>query len=206
VRVCACPPWHPPSSRGGHPCHFLCDAITARIRSTVEGSNAFAWLAPCLACCRCFPCTHDGAPLCYLPCLRVVATRPHHFFKYHQRMCTSSTQSPIAAINGCRRSACCLSVSKSAIIHGLSSNSIARSFVQCFRRTRSLPFARMSMTVFTSANLMSSLNSRIQKSCVFQTSCNATLPVCSRLCWSTMSYFNLYNCIISSTGISFASG
>eukprot|EP00963_Diacronema_lutheri_P009715 scaffold900_cov399-Pavlova_lutheri.AAC.12 len=32
------------------------------------------------------------------------------------------------------------------------------------------------MTVFTSANLMSSLNSRIQKSCVLQTSCNATLP------------------------------
>lgn len=115
-----------------------------------------------------------------------------------------SPKSPIAAISGRKRRACCLSVSNSANIQGLSNSSFARTFLQYFWRTCPVPFARMRRKVFTSANPISSLNSRIRKSCVFHTSWNATLPVRNRLCWSTMLYLDLYNCVVSSTGISFA--
>eukprot|EP00963_Diacronema_lutheri_P005977 scaffold499_cov335-Pavlova_lutheri.AAC.10 len=57
-----------------------------------------------------------------------LATRPHHFLQCHHPVCTSPMLS-IAAINGRRRRACCLSVSNSAIIHGFSNCYFARSIL-----------------------------------------------------------------------------
>lgn len=196
VQMCGRPPRHPPSTKGGYPYHVMCNASTARVWPTEVGNDTFAWLMVCLACCRGFHATYNTMLFRHLLCLHVLAIRPHHFLKRPRRCAFPPPKSPIVAINGRKRRARCLSFSNSAIIHGFSGNSFARTFLHCFKRTYHVSSARMSK-VFISANPISSLNSRIRKSCVFHSSWNATQLVYSRLCWSTMLYFDLHKCVVS---------